>query len=104
MIKKACFFCRVNIYFRKIYILFVAQTFVSEMSKYVSKYVSEMRCILFTFSFIFFSIKKVFFSKKHFHCKTFFPANNVYFVKNTFFFKKKIMFQLSFATNEQPYH
>ena len=35
--------------------------------------------------------------------KTFFSANNVYFVKNTnIFSKKKIFFQLSFATNEQP--
>ena len=32
-----------------------------------------------------------------------FFANNVYFVKNKFFQKKKIFFQLSVATNEQPY-
>ena len=68
-----------------------------------------MRYIFFTFSFIFFSVKKVFFSKKifniklFFHIKTFFSANNVYFVKNTnIFSKKKFFFQLSFATNEQP--
>ena len=35
--------------------------------------------------------------------KTFFSANNVYFVKNVYFQKKYIFFQLSFATNEQPY-
>ena len=54
-----------------------------------------MRYIFFTFSFIFFSVKKVFFSKKifniklFFHIKTFFSANNVYFVKNTNIFSKK---------------
>ena len=36
--------------------------------------------------------------------RTFFSANNVYFIKNTnIFSKKKVFFQLSFATNEQPY-
>ena len=74
-----------NIYLRKIYILFVC--------------ISEMRYIFFTFSLIFFPIK--FF----FHLKAFFfSANNVYFVKkHKYFFKKKKFFQLSFATNEQPY-
>ena len=49
-----------------------------------------MRYIFFTFSFIFFSVKKVFFSKKifhyktFFHIKTFFSANYVYFVKTTY--------------------
>ena len=68
-----------------------------------------MRHIFFTFSYIFFSIKRVFFSKKNFQCKTFFPyknffsANNVYFVKNTNILKKNFFLQLSFATNEQPY-
>ena len=68
-----------------------------------------MKYIFFTFSFKFFSVKKVFFSKKIFQYKTFFLhknlfyANNVYFVKNpNTFSKKKILFQLSFATNEQP--
>ena len=58
-----------------------------------------MRYMSFTFSFIFFSIKKVFL-----HIKTFFSANNVHFVKNTNIFSKKYIyfFQLSFATNEQP--
>ena len=57
-----------------------------------------MRYIFFTFSFIFFSVKKVFFSKKifniklFFHIKTFFSANNVYFVKNTNIFSKKNFF------------
>ena len=64
-----------------------------------------------TFSFTFFSAKKVFFSKEKFNIKLFFPyknifsANNVYFVKilcNVYFFKKKCCFQLSFATNQQP--
>ena len=36
--------------------------------------------------------------------RTFFSANNVYFIKNTNIFSKKIFFQLSFATNEQPYN
>ena len=63
--------------------------------------------MFFTFSFIFFSVKKVFFSKKIFNIKLFFPyknifSANVYFVKNIFF-QKKFFFQLSFATNEQPY-
>ena len=50
---------------------------------------------IFTFWFIFFSVKKVFFSKKKIQYKTFFPytnifsANNVYFVKYIYFFKKK---------------
>ena len=36
--------------------------------------------------------------------KTFFSANKVYVVKNKYFFKKKnFFFQLSFATNEQPF-
>ena len=68
--------------------------------------ISHMR---YAFSFIFFSVKKVFFGKKDLQYKTFFPykntfsANNVYFVKNIYFFKKKLfVFQLSFATNEQP--
>ena len=43
---------------------------------------------------------KIFFPSK----SIFFSANNVYFVKNTNIFSKKIFFfQLSFATNEQPY-
>ena len=62
-----------------------------------------MRYIFFTFSFIFFSVKKLFVLKLFFHIKNFFPANNVYFVKNKYFFKKKIYFQLSFATNEKPF-
>ena len=71
-----------------------------------------MRYIFFTFSFIFFSGKKVFSVKNLFRYKTFFPykfffsANNAYFVKikNTnIFSKKKSFFQLSVATNEQPY-
>ena len=82
-----------NVYLRKIYILFVTQTFS------VLKYISEMRYIFFTFSFIFFSLKKVFPVKKlfviklFFLIKTFFSAINVYFVKNT----------NSFARNKQPY-
>ena len=63
-----------------------------------------MRYIFFSFS-----IKKAFSIKKNqynffFHIKLFFSANNVDFVKNTNIFSKKIFFfQLSFATNEQPY-
>ena len=98
------FICRINIYLRKIYILFVTQTFS------VQKYISEMRYKFFTFSFIFFSVKRGFFSKIYFHIKLFFlikiffSANNVYFLKNTNSFSKAIclFFQISFATNEQP--
>ena len=57
-----------------------------------------MRSKFFTFSFIFFSVKNVFFSKNIFQYKTVFPykdifsANNVYFVKNTNIFPKKNFF------------
>ena len=44
-----------NIYLRNIYVLFVTQTLS------VLKYISQMRYIFFTFSYIFFSVK-VFFS------------------------------------------
>ena len=62
-----------------------------------------MRYIFFIFSFIGFSVKKIFSVKKFFiiklffRRKTFFSVNNVYFVKtaNIFFI---IFFQLSFAT------
>ena len=63
-----------------------------------------MRYIFFSFS-----VKKVFSVKKNqykffFHIKLFFSTNNVCFVKNTnIFSKKNFLFQLSFATNEQPY-
>ena len=35
--------------------------------------------------------------------KNIFSADNVYFIKHIFFQKKHFFFQLSFATNEQPY-
>ena len=57
--------------------------------------------IYFFYIFIYiFLYKKVFF-----HIKTFFSANNVYFVNNTNIFSKKTksFFQLSFATNVQPW-
>ena len=70
-----------------------------------------MRYAFFTFSYIFFSVKKKFFSVKQFSniklfldTETFFSANNGYFVENTnIFSKKKFFFQLSFATNKQTY-
>ena len=69
-----------------------------------------MRYIFLAFPYVFFSVKKGFFSKNIFQYKTFFPyknifcANNVYSVENECFFKKKkIFFQLSFVTSEQPY-
>ena len=68
-------FCRMNIYLRKIYILFVTQTFS------VQKYISEMRYIffyIFIYTYLFIYL--------------FFSANNVYFVKNKYFFKKKYFF------------
>ena len=89
-----------NIYLRKIYILFVKKHFLY-------KNYSQIRYIFFTFSYIFFSVK-VFFSKKNFQCKTFFPRKNIFFCrecifckKHKYFFKKNFFFQLSFATNEQ---
>ena len=69
-----------------------------------------MTYIYFTFSYTFFSVKKVFLVNKFFniklifHIKTFFSANNIYFVKSTNIFSKNNLFlQTSFATNEQPY-
>ena len=54
--------------------------------------------------FHFFQLKKNFNINLFFHIKTIFSANVVYFVKNKYFLKKKKMFfQLSLATNEQPY-
>ena len=60
-----------------------------------------MRYIFFTFSFIFFSVKKNFQYKTFFPQKKNFSANNVYFVKNTNILSKKFFFPLSFAINEQ---
>ena len=57
-----------------------------------------MRYIFFTFSYIFFSVKKVCSSKKifqqnfFFHIKTFFSAKNVYFVKSKNISQKKLLF------------
>ena len=69
-----------------------------------------MRFKFFAFSFILFSVKKVFFSEKSFQYKTFFPyknifsSNNAYFVKKTNIFSKEyILFSINFAINEQPY-
>ena len=73
---------------------------------WIKKYFSKEIYIFLIFC------KKSFFSKQKknqyiffFHIKWSFSANNVYFAKNTNIFskKKKIFFQLSFATNEQPY-
>ena len=100
--KKIIFFCRMNIYLRKIY-NFICNTNIF----YVKIYFWNEICIFYIFIYIF-SVKKVFFSKRIFH-KTFFPyknifsANDVYFVKNKYFFKKTLFFQLSFTTDEQPY-
>ena len=60
------------------------------------------RQLFFIFSYIFFSVKKVFSAKYFFNIKLFFPykniffsANNIYFVKNTnIFSKKKFFFNL----------
>ena len=54
-----------NIYLRKIYILFVTQTFSAK------KNISQMRHIVFAFSHISFSLKKVFSVKKIFNIKPF---------------------------------
>ena len=58
---------------------------------------------IFIFTFSFFSVKKNFNINLFFHIKTIFSASVVYFVKNKYFLKKKMFFQLSLATNEQPY-
>ena len=69
-----------------------------------------MRYIFFTFSFIFFSFKKVFSSKKYFCYKTFFPrknifsAINVYFVKNTNIFSKKNNFFFNLVLQQMNNH
>ena len=66
-----------NICLRKIYILFVTQTFSEQ------KNISPMRYIFFTFSYIYFSEKKkVFFSKKIFQCKTFFHKKTFFSASN----------------------
>ena len=58
--------------------------------------------IYFLHFYIYFSLKKKFFSvKKFFNVKLF--LNNLCFLKNIFFIKKKVFFQLTLATNEQPY-
>ena len=82
---------RMNIYLRKNYILFVTQTFLS-------KNIFLKWDIYFNIS-----VKKIIIIKLFSHTRTFFSTNDVYFVKSNYFFKKKIVFQLSFATNEQPY-
>ena len=93
MIKNFFFFCRMNIYLRKI----ICNTNIFCIKRYFSNEIYY----IFTFSFIFFSVKKVFFSKKkNFSIKLFFPyknifsANNLYFVKNIFSTKKIFFFNL----------
>ena len=51
-----------------------------------------MKCIFFTFSFIFFSVKKVFFSKIIFQYKNFFPI----------FFFNLVLQQMNNHINETP--
>ena len=102
MIKKK--FCRMNIYLRKIYVLFVTQTFS------VWKNISQIRYIFFTCSYIFFSPKTVFFSKKifninpFFYIKSFFSANHAYFVKNTNIFSKHKIFFFSLVLQQLNNH
>ena len=63
-----------------------------------------MRYIYFTFPFIFFSVKNVFSVKKVLVIKLFFHIKTFFYNKHFFKKKKKnCFFQLSFATNEQPY-
>ena len=63
---------------------------------------------IFTFLFIFFSVKKVLFSKKPFHYKkkiqNFFSANNAYFVKNTNIFSKKKFFCFNLVLQQLNNH
>ena len=69
-----------------------------------------MRYIFYIFIYIFlcnksfFSVKIFFNIKLFFHIKRFISASNAYLVKNkNICSKKNCFFQLSFATNEQPY-
>ena len=75
-----------NIYLRKIYVLFVTQTFS------VQENISQMRYI---FSWKYNKSCKsyiIFQYKTFFHIKTFFSANNVYFVKIINIFSNKKFF------------
>ena len=59
-----------------------------------------MRYIPFTFSFIFFSVTKVLFSKKIFQYKTFYPYKNIFFCKQCIFCKNhKYFFKNNFFLN-----
>ena len=102
MIKNIFFFWRMNIYLRKNYILLVTQTFC------VKIYFWKRYIYIFTFLFIFFSVKKVLFSKKPFHYKkkiqNFFSANNAYFVKNTNIFSKKKFFCFNLVLQQLNNH
>ena len=71
---------RMNIYLRKIYILFVTQTFLC-------KNIFLKWDIYFNIS-----VKKIIIIKFFSHTRTFFSTNDVYFVKNNYFFKKKKLF------------
>ena len=64
-----------NVYLRNIYNLFLKQTFS------IQKNISQMRYMFFRFSYIFFSVKEVFFGKTNFQYKTFFQYKNIFFCK-----------------------
>ena len=83
MIKKI-FLHNEYIYSRKIY--FICNTNILCIKIYLSNDIY----IFYIFIYVFL-------------CKNIFSANNVYFVKNKYLKKTIIFFQLSFATNEQPY-
>ena len=72
--------------------------FICNTNIFCIKIYFSIEIYILTFSFIFFSVKKVFFSKKNFQCKTFFfPYKNILsanFVKNIFFQKKIFFFNL----------
>ena len=93
MIKKE-FFCRMNIYFRKIYILFVTQTFFCAKSLKWDIYFFNFQLFFFVIK-SFFSVKNIFIIKLFFHIKTFLSANNVHFVKNKNIFSNLVLQQIN---------
>ena len=103
MIKK--FFWQ-NEYIFKKDLHFICNTNILCTKKYFSNeiYIFYIFIYIFLCKKSFFSVEKFFNVKLFFHIKTFFSVNNVYFVKNTnIFWKNNFFFQLSFATNKQPY-
>ena len=87
------FFCRMNIYLRKIYIcsknIFCIKIYFSN-----EIYIFYIFIYIFLCRKIFFSVKQFFNISLVFQIKTFFSGNNAYFVKNRYFSKKHFFFLL----------